>query len=42
MQAERVALIDGGGANIASLRFALDRLGFESELTRMSSAVRLT
>jgi glutamine amidotransferase len=29
----QVAIIDGGGANIASLRFALDRLGAESVLT---------
>ena len=28
-----VAIIDGGGANIASLQFALKRLGVESELT---------
>ena len=28
-----VAIIDGGGANIASLRFALERLGRESVLT---------
>lgn len=29
----RVAIIDGGGANIASLRFALSRLGVDSALT---------
>ncbi|MEO8443997.1 MAG: imidazole glycerol phosphate synthase subunit HisH [Gammaproteobacteria bacterium] len=29
----RVAIIDGGGANIASLRFALFRLGVDSALT---------
>ncbi|MEO8224978.1 MAG: imidazole glycerol phosphate synthase subunit HisH [Gammaproteobacteria bacterium] len=29
----RVAIIDGGGANIASLRFALSRLGVASTLT---------
>lgn len=29
----RVAIIDGGGANIASLRFALERLGAAAELT---------
>jgi glutamine amidotransferase len=28
-----VAIIDGGGANIASLRFALERLGYSSVLT---------
>ena len=29
----QVTIIDGGGANIASLQFALQRLGAESELT---------
>ena len=29
-----IVIIDSGGANIASLRFALDRLGCEAELTR--------
>lgn len=29
-----VAIIDGGGANIASLRFALERLGRDAVLTR--------
>ena len=29
----RVAIIDNGGANIASLRYALERLGVESRLT---------
>lgn len=29
-----VAIIDNGGANLASLRFALDRLGASSQLTR--------
>lgn len=29
----RLAIIDSGGANIASLRFALQRLGIEAELT---------
>lgn len=33
MSENRVAIIDGGGANIASLRFALDRLGCEADLT---------
>jgi glutamine amidotransferase len=28
-----VAIVDNGGANIASLRFALDRLGVSSRLT---------
>ncbi len=35
-----VAIIDGGGANIASLRFALDRLGCESMLTMDAGAIR--
>lgn len=35
----RVAIIDNGGANIASLRFALDRLGASSELTRDPDAL---
>jgi len=33
MRTETVAVIDGSGANIASLRFALARLGCESTLT---------
>ena len=28
-----IAIIDGGGANIASVRFALERLGVAGELT---------
>ena len=28
-----VAIIDNGGANIASLRFALDRLGVRRDVT---------
>jgi len=32
-RARKVAIIDGGGANIASLQFALERLGCDSELT---------
>jgi glutamine amidotransferase len=35
----QVAIIDNGGANIASLRFALDRLGASSELTRDPEAL---
>jgi len=35
-----VAIIDSGGANIASLRFALGRLGTETELTRDPGRVR--
>ncbi len=35
-----VAIIDGGGANIASLQFALKRLGVESELTTDRETIR--
>lgn len=38
MQAD-VAIIDGGGANIASLQFALDRLGARSRLTTEASVI---
>ena len=34
-----VAIIDGGGANIASLQFALERLGARSQLTTDVSAI---
>ena len=40
MSTSRVAIINGGGANIASLRFALERLAVESELTVDSAAIR--
>jgi glutamine amidotransferase len=41
MMAERkVAIIDGGGANIASLNFALDRLGWTGELTMDTETIR--
>jgi len=33
MADNNVAIIDGGGANIASLQFALSRLGYAAELT---------
>jgi imidazole glycerol-phosphate synthase subunit HisH len=36
----RLAIIDSGGANIASLRFAVERLGIESELTTDPARVR--
>jgi glutamine amidotransferase len=36
-----VAIIDNGGANIASLRFALDRLGVSSLVTADPAAIRL-
>jgi len=36
----KVAIIDGGGANIASLRFALARLGVDGELTADPDAIR--
>ena len=35
-----VAIIDGGGANIASLQYALKRLGAESRLTSDSAEIR--
>jgi glutamine amidotransferase len=35
-----VAIIDNGGANIASLRFALDRLGVSSLVTSDAEAIR--
>jgi glutamine amidotransferase len=35
-----VAIIDGGGANIASLRFALERLGRDSVLTTDAATIR--
>jgi glutamine amidotransferase len=35
-----VAIIDNGGANIASLRFALQRLGVESHLTADAAELR--
>jgi imidazole glycerol-phosphate synthase subunit HisH len=35
-----VAIIDNGGANIASLRYALDRLGASSSLTADADAIR--
>ena len=33
MTARHVAIVDGGGANLASLRFALDRIGVASTVT---------
>jgi glutamine amidotransferase len=36
----RLVIIDSGGANIASLRFAIDRLGVASELTTDPELVR--
>lgn len=38
--AATVAIIDGGGANIASLRFALARLGAQGELTADEAVIR--
>lgn len=35
-----VAIIDGGGANIASLRFALERLGRRAVLTTSADTIR--
>ena len=40
MTAPSVTIIDGGGANIASLQFALDRLGAASELTKDAGRIR--
>ena len=37
--ADSLAIIDGGGANIASLTFALRRLGLEAELTTNKSII---
>jgi glutamine amidotransferase len=36
----RLVIIDSGGANIASVRFAIERLGVESELTTDPQRVR--
>jgi glutamine amidotransferase len=36
----RLAIIDSGGANIASLRFAVERLGIESQLTTDANVLR--
>ncbi len=36
----RLAIIDSGGANIASLRYAIERLGVESELTTDPARLR--
>ncbi len=36
----RVVVIDSGGANIASLTFAFERLGLEAELTRDAELIR--
>jgi glutamine amidotransferase len=35
-----VAIIDSGGANIASLQFALDRLGYSARLTTAPEVIR--
>ena len=40
MSGNRVAIIDSGGANIASLMFALERLGVRSLLTDDRGAIR--
>lgn len=36
-----IAIVDSGGANIASVRFALERLGVASELTADPAVIRL-
>ncbi len=40
MNDKQIAIIDGGGANIASLLFALQRLGYEGRLTRDHDEIR--
>ena len=35
-----VAIIDSGGANIASLQFALDRLGYSASLTTAPDVIQ--
>ena len=40
MTQKTVAIVDGGGANIASLQFALARLGVTGELTMDTTAIR--
>lgn len=40
MSGTRVAIIDSGGANIASLSNALDRLGIDNTLTRDAHTIR--
>ncbi|MFO1465249.1 MAG: imidazole glycerol phosphate synthase subunit HisH [Steroidobacteraceae bacterium] len=40
MSARRAVIIDNGGANIASLRFALDRLGTQAELSADAGRIR--
>lgn len=35
-----IAIVDSGGANIASLKFAMDRLGYESRLTTDATEIR--
>lgn len=40
MSGTRIAIVDSGGANIASLTYALDRLGIDSTLTRDARTIR--
>lgn len=40
MSGTRIAIIDNGGANIASLTYALDRLGIDSTLTRDAHTIQ--
>ena len=40
MDSQRVTIIDGGGANIASLQFALQRLGVASVLSKDAGQIR--
>ena len=38
--AREVVIVDGGGANLASLEFALERLGARARVTRDAAAIR--
>lgn len=40
MSGTRIAIVDGSGANIASLTYALDRLGIDSLLTQDAGTIR--
>ena len=40
MSARQIAIIDSGGANIASLQFALQRLGEEAPITSDANAIK--
>ena len=38
--ATKIAIIDSGGANIASLRFAFERLGLDADLTTDAATIQ--